>query len=186
MNETAKRILEAAVEEFSQYGYDGARLSRIAQRAQVHTAQIHYYYRNKEELFSEVQKAMQPPQTEHILTVLIQPGLSMPERIQWFYERFGAFVQALSLPADGSGFVAHLVPPLLRGPKALALPAWEETLRQAQQFGMVRPLPIGLVLAHQWSVAMMPLWFIPDRASWPSYYQSEAAAYFWSLAKNIP
>jgi len=186
MTEVARRILEAAIAEFAQYGYDGARLSRIAQAVGVHTAQIHYYFGSKKELYEEVQKHLHPAETDSIVEVLIQAERPLPERIQIFYERFGSFVQNFHKLDSGDGVSTRLLPPLLKSPKALSLPAWEETLSQAQRFGMVRNLPISLLLAHQWSVAMTPLWFIPDKSQWPGYYQTEAPAHFWALAKNIP
>jgi len=47
-------ILQAAKMEFSEKGYDGARLSLIAKRAGVNQALIHYYFSNKEKLYHEV------------------------------------------------------------------------------------------------------------------------------------
>jgi len=186
MTEVARRILEAAIAEFAQYGYDGARLARIAQAVGVHTAQIHYYFGSKKDLYQEVQKYFQPVETHSITEVLLQGERPLPERIQAFYERFGNFVQNFHRIECGDGVSAGLIPSLLKSPKALSLPAWEETLLQAQRFGMVRNLPIPVILAHQWSVAMTPLWLMPDKNQWPIYYQSEAPVYFWALAKNIP
>jgi AcrR family transcriptional regulator len=187
MKEVAKRILEAARMEFTKYGYDGARLGRIAEAAGVHTAQIHYYYGGKKALYAEAQKALQPIDTAEITEILLQVERPLPERIQIFYERFGGFVQSLQgLDGEGVSSATILIPPLLRSPRSLALPAWEDTLVQAQRLGMIRPLPVSLLLAQQWSVAMMPLWFLSERDTWPTYYQSEAPAHFWALAKNIP
>jgi AcrR family transcriptional regulator len=184
MTEVAQRILEAAVAEFAQYGYDGARLARIAQAAGVHTSQIHYYFGSKKDLYQEVQKHLQPADTTSITEVLTQADRPLPERIQLFYERFGKFVE--NFQALSENVSAALLPPLLKSPQSLALPPWEETLTQAQRLGLIRNLPLPLLLAHQWTVAMIPLWFMPDKTQWPAYYQSEAPAHFWALAKNIP
>ena len=47
-------ILEAAVEEFSRLGYKATSVQAIANRAGLAKANIHYYFRNKENLYTEV------------------------------------------------------------------------------------------------------------------------------------
>ena len=49
-----KMILKAAEEEFEKYGFGGARMQRIADRADLPKANIHYYYKNKSELYQAV------------------------------------------------------------------------------------------------------------------------------------
>lgn len=51
---TKQQILFSAKNEFAEKGYDGARMGSIARRAKVNQALIHYYFRNKENLFAEV------------------------------------------------------------------------------------------------------------------------------------
>jgi TetR/AcrR family transcriptional regulator len=51
---TQQRILDAAEQEFSRHGLNGARLSAIADLAQVTTASLHYYFENKENLYKAV------------------------------------------------------------------------------------------------------------------------------------
>jgi len=47
-------ILRAAEEEFLSKGYQGASIKSIAARADLPRANIHYYYRNKEELYTAI------------------------------------------------------------------------------------------------------------------------------------
>lgn len=49
-----KEILHAALAEFAQKGFEGARLQTIADNIGVTKAMIHYYYETKENLFREV------------------------------------------------------------------------------------------------------------------------------------
>ena len=49
-----KRILAAAIDEFEQYGYGGSRMQRIADRAKLPKANVHYYFKNKTELYAAV------------------------------------------------------------------------------------------------------------------------------------
>ena len=51
---TEIKILEAAKEEFITRGFDGARMQKIAERAEINKALLHYYFRNKENLFKAV------------------------------------------------------------------------------------------------------------------------------------
>jgi TetR/AcrR family transcriptional regulator len=48
---TRERILDAALEEFSEHGYAGARISAIASRAGVNQQLISYYFDGKEGLY---------------------------------------------------------------------------------------------------------------------------------------
>ncbi|RRR75738.1 TetR family transcriptional regulator [Streptomyces sp. RP5T] len=51
---TRRRILDAATEEFAQYGIAGARVDRIAANAGANKARIYAYYGSKEALFDAV------------------------------------------------------------------------------------------------------------------------------------
>jgi TetR/AcrR family transcriptional regulator len=51
VSETEQKILLAAREEFSERGFDGARMQAIADHAGTNKALLHYYFRSKEKLF---------------------------------------------------------------------------------------------------------------------------------------
>jgi len=51
---TQQQILDAAEQEFSRHGLNGARMSAIAARVKVTTATLHYYFENKESLYRAV------------------------------------------------------------------------------------------------------------------------------------
>jgi TetR/AcrR family transcriptional regulator len=51
-----RRILEAALETFSQLGFEGASITEIARRHGVSPPLIHYYFKNKMELWREAAK----------------------------------------------------------------------------------------------------------------------------------
>ncbi|MCS7161782.1 MAG: TetR/AcrR family transcriptional regulator [Bacteroidia bacterium] len=179
--DTAARIREAAIREFLRYGYDGARLERIAKAAGVHTAQIHYYFRSKRGLYEAVQGSLQPPGLEEVLAPLQEEGKPLPERVQAFYERFYERVAALEIALDGW----PALPPLLRSPAPLAVPLWVEALQNAQRMGLLRPWPVQLILVHQWGLALAPLWFQEPRTKWESYYRVEAPRLFWEGVRAV-
>lgn len=47
---TRQAILDASAEEFSEYGFSGARVDRISRRAGCNKAMIYYIFKNKDEL----------------------------------------------------------------------------------------------------------------------------------------
>ena len=51
---TREKILRAAETEFSTKGYAGARMQRIADRADVKKELLYHYFRGKEQLFGEI------------------------------------------------------------------------------------------------------------------------------------
>ncbi|MCY3768342.1 MAG: TetR/AcrR family transcriptional regulator [Gammaproteobacteria bacterium] len=52
--EKKQLILKSAENEFDQYSYGGARMQRIADRAGLPKANVHYYFRSKSELYNAV------------------------------------------------------------------------------------------------------------------------------------
>ena len=60
-SDARERILSAAVDEFSEAGYDAATIRGIAARAGVDSALVHHYFGTKADLFGEtVQAPMRP------------------------------------------------------------------------------------------------------------------------------
>jgi TetR/AcrR family transcriptional regulator len=53
---TKQKIIEAAREEFARFGFAGARVDRIAQRASVNKAMLYYHFQSKENLYEAVLK----------------------------------------------------------------------------------------------------------------------------------
>lgn len=53
-NQTTRRILRAAANDFSEVGFEGARVDQIALRAGVNKAMIYYHIGDKEALYAQV------------------------------------------------------------------------------------------------------------------------------------
>jgi len=49
-----EKILEAAREEFAEYGFSGARVDKIAKKAGINKAMLFYYFSSKENLYKSV------------------------------------------------------------------------------------------------------------------------------------
>ena len=47
-HETKQKILSAAKNEFAQYGFEGARMQRLANRAAIPKPNIHYHFKTKQ------------------------------------------------------------------------------------------------------------------------------------------
>lgn len=52
--DTEEKILDAAREIFSQKGFAGTRMQEIADKAEINKAMLHYYFRNKQQLFERI------------------------------------------------------------------------------------------------------------------------------------
>jgi AcrR family transcriptional regulator len=75
----AKRILEAAVDEFAEYGFAGARVDRIASNARVSPRSLYYHFGNKHDLYLAVHKQLR---AEHSTDFLQRASTdSLPERL---------------------------------------------------------------------------------------------------------
>jgi len=53
-SETERAIFDAALQVFAREGRRGARMQEIADTADINKAMLHYYFRNKEQLYEEV------------------------------------------------------------------------------------------------------------------------------------
>lgn len=101
---TQQQILNAAEQEFARHGLRGARMSAIAQVAQVTSATLHYYFESKENLYKavlqrpvdEVQKTLAQQNFEalsaeealkQIIRIAIANEAANPQRqMLWFQE----------------------------------------------------------------------------------------------------
>lgn len=80
---TKKRILAAALAEFSAKGISGARVDRIAARARTNKRMLYHYFGSKEELYRAV---LHQRLTERA-PVSAEPGLHEGERLVRLHER---------------------------------------------------------------------------------------------------
>lgn len=53
--DTVDRIISAAIDEFSEKGYYGARVSTIAERAGVSKALLYYHFKNKQDIMNKIE-----------------------------------------------------------------------------------------------------------------------------------
>ncbi len=83
--ETRWRVLQAALEVFSEVGYHAATTRAICSRAQVNLASIHYHFGDKAELYREVFRLPFLRDAEKSPPLEID-NISLQEMLQVFYE----------------------------------------------------------------------------------------------------
>lgn len=89
--ETEEKIFEAARLIFQERGFEGARMQEIADKASINKSMLHYYYRNKDNLFFEVFKAGVKkilPQLLAILNKEVDLKSKIKEIVEFYYVTF--------------------------------------------------------------------------------------------------
>ncbi len=92
VNDTEKRILQAAEQEFMQKGFAGARTTVIAEKAGVTHAMLHYYFRTKEKIFEKVISEKITMIKEIIVSSITEEKHSLEEVIQSIIDRHLTFL----------------------------------------------------------------------------------------------
>lgn len=143
--ETRKRILEAAEEEFARKGFDGARMRDVAQVAGVNHALLHHYFGDKESLFravvenafSEVPtQALEEMRKHGDLEALIPAYVGM---LVQFHQSRPSLARLLHLAAmDPSSPVQAAIGEITRYIGAPVQEAIAKALEQGQKDGRVR------------------------------------------------
>lgn len=90
---TEEKILIAARKVFIEKGWDGARMQEIADNAGINKALLHYYFRNKEQLFKRVFAGIVGKLIPNLNTI-IQSEQPIFEKIQAFIDAYLDFLLA--------------------------------------------------------------------------------------------
>ena len=89
---TRQRVLAAAREEFADLGLAGARMQRIADRARVNKAMLHYYFGGKEELYECVLVETLSQLLAGMVKLVTDESLPVEARLRRFLEAYLAFL----------------------------------------------------------------------------------------------
>ncbi len=83
---TREAILLAAIEEFAERGFAGARTENIARQANVNKAMLHYYYHDKQTLYSAVLETLygSNPDTELLVDQLSNAPINSVQMVRVF------------------------------------------------------------------------------------------------------
>jgi TetR/AcrR family transcriptional regulator len=82
---TRRRILAAALQEFSTLGFAGTRISGIARRAKINKQMLYYYFGGKEELFRAVLRHKMDERMNRIGAHASEAGLAFSLPV-WFQQ----------------------------------------------------------------------------------------------------
>ena len=99
-NLTREKIIRAAYTEFAENGYDGARIDRIVERADISKNLLYHHFKGKEELFVRVMEIVyQEMRLNHqdIQLVNLDPRLAMARLVSHTFKHFVDNPHAVSL-----------------------------------------------------------------------------------------
>ncbi|MDD5530395.1 MAG: TetR/AcrR family transcriptional regulator [bacterium] len=66
---TKEKILKYAIKEFLEYGFYGARMQRIADKAKINKAMLFYYYKNKKQIYKEALMSIFKTVVENLINI---------------------------------------------------------------------------------------------------------------------
>jgi TetR/AcrR family transcriptional regulator len=89
---TEEKIFEAATLVFEDEGLTGARMQKIADRAGINKALLHYYFRTKDHLFEAVFTKLAQKMFMKF-TPIFEKDLSLEEKIRFFFREHITFMQ---------------------------------------------------------------------------------------------
>ncbi len=82
---TEQRLLEAAGEVFAEYGYRGATVRRICEKAKANLAAVNYYFRDKDGLYLAVMRYLHTTGTDIYPPSLgLKPGANAEDKLHAF------------------------------------------------------------------------------------------------------
>lgn len=156
---TEQHILHAAITVFQKKGMAGARMQEIADEAQINKAMLHYYFRNKQQLFEAVlMKAFQKLAPQ--MNIIFALEIDVYEKIKQFTASYIDFVlENPYLPAfimhelnNNPEFVTKLkLHPHKPDPKPL-LRQFEEEVKA----GNIKDIPPRQLLLNLFSLTIFP------------------------------
>src|ERR1700742_390027 len=91
-NTTETQIFDAALRVFHKKGLAGARMQEIADEAGINKSMLHYYFRSKEQLFSQIFLQSFKRFTGSVLSILNDTN-TWEEKIPMVIEHYGSVMQ---------------------------------------------------------------------------------------------
>ena len=159
-NSTEDRILAAARQVFLEKGMAGGRMQEIADKAGINKAMLHYYFRNKQQLFEAVFKnaflKMAPK-----LGRILNEDIPLLEKIRVFCRTYIHFLR------EQPYLPAFIVQELNRNPEFISttilqsglfpsLDLFNKQVDQEIQAGRIRPIDSRQLFIHIVSLSIFP------------------------------
>jgi len=159
---TEEKVLGAALKEFSQHGFYGARIDRIAKNAKVNKAMIYYHFKGKEALYERVFSDM----VTNVYGHLSQIDPAIDDSREKLYTLFGnyigflmtvdiSFIQFMLREISGGGkYFKKIALPTLIGPMASIISrvfmqaVGEKKIKKMNPFFALLPVVGGLMMIN--------------------------------------
>lgn len=159
MSDTRQEILKAAFKEFLHNGYDGTRMQAITSRTGVTKAMIHYYFGDKQTLFSETYKTAVADLLEDLFPVL-EEDLSLYEKIERFIEellhRAGKHPETISFVIEELNRNEEMTRPILEEYIQLNLEPFEGQLEEAASNYKIIQIDPRQLIMNMFSLCLFP------------------------------
>lgn len=157
---TEQKIIRAASTNFLKMGFAGARMQDIANEAGINKAMLHYYFRNKQQLFETVFQEKANQLFGNVLNS-ISPQTDLEGMISSFIEEYLTFLSKNSeLPlfvineiSRHPGLIEKVFLPSIQ---TIAL-RFKELLQQGIDAGRLRPIPFHHLLMNMISMCVFPI-----------------------------
>lgn len=142
---TEEKIIKSSLREFAQYGFEGARVDRIARKARINKAMIYYHFKSKENLYetllSKVYTTVFPRIIENI-----PEEIGPKEKLEFIISTFIDFIRDLDedfirmmlreLSSGGKYFKKLMLPKVIVPMVAIIEQIFNEGVKQ----GVFKPL----------------------------------------------
>ena len=175
-----ERLLQAAMEEFLEKGYAGARTTEIARRAATSHSMLHYYFSSKEQLYAQVEAeavALVRAMAEGVSATEGLPAVErVVETVAW---QFGFLCEHPALPRFLVAEVLGKAEPTERLREAVAeavqraVASLQRTLDEAAREGVVAQTDAAMLMSDIVSVNMVALvaapLFVATDGDWQGY-----------------
>lgn len=147
---TEAKILTAAKKVFLKKGMDGARMQDIADEAGINKALLHYYFRNKQQLFENIFKEVVGALLPKVV-IIMESNSSLFEKIETFC---GEYINQVMLTPYVPIFIINEVnkqPEVflkkILGDRQLSLHVLQETINKEVKEKKIRPVnPLQLFM----------------------------------------
>jgi AcrR family transcriptional regulator len=157
---TEQNIIDAANRIFTKNGWAGSRMQDIANEANINKAMLHYYFKNKEQLFQMVFKKKIKELVEIVLSS-IPENANLETMIRIFVDKYISFISKTpELPL----FILNEVyrhPDLLDDVFSPVVPPviiqFATELEKEINQGKVRPIPIQHLIMNMLSLCIFPI-----------------------------
>ncbi|MBI3520459.1 MAG: TetR/AcrR family transcriptional regulator [Bacteroidetes bacterium] len=153
-SEPEKKILDAAKAVFEEFGYNGARMQKIADVAGISKASLHYYFRNKDNLFDRI---FDETMSEFMLIVSTWTNVEeeWDVKLRNFIIEFYTFLKTNSLL-----FILREInrnPELLKRRKPKPKAGFLSYFENLKSAGVIRNINVPLIYVFMHSLCSYPL-----------------------------